>query len=183
MVWILFFNDSNLDEGRLFAENVLTVLKTQSVALDSDLRMALVKAVVSLRNRNLIDQNQTLDLFFDLIKCDDKQLRKFILGAFISFIRTHHRKFRRADNKMQTYIYAKMKDSRQVVAHTAQLLAVDSFRRGFWKDAKTANVISETIFSPHSRVHVSFFSVFIPYRLGLRYAFPSSDYERRGGCR
>lgn len=112
--------------------------------------------MVSLRNRNLIDQEKTLDLFFDLIKCDDKQLRKFILGALISFIRMHHRKFRRADTKMQTYVYAKLKDPRLIVAHIAQLLTIDSFRRGFWKDAKTANVIAETIFNTNSKVHVNF---------------------------
>jgi protein SDA1 len=133
---------------------VFATLKAQSSALDPDLRMALVKAVVSLRNKSLVDQDQTLDLFFDLLKCDDKQLRKFILGAFISFIRAHHRKFRRADTKMQTYVYSKLKDPRLVVAHIAQLLAVDSFRRGFWRDSKTANVVAETIFNPHSKIHV-----------------------------
>lgn len=131
-------------------------MKAQSAALDPDLRMELIKAMVSLRNRNLIDQEKTLDLFFDLIKCDDKQLRKFILGALISFIRMHHRKFRRADTKMQTYVYAKLKDPRLIVAHIAQLLTIDSFRRGFWKDAKTANVIAETIFNTNSKVHVNF---------------------------
>lgn len=132
----------------------MVTLKAQSNALDPELRIALVKAVVSLRNKNLIEQNETLDLFFDLVKCDDKQLRKFILGALISFIRNHHRKYRRPDTKMQTYIYAKLKDPRLVVAHIAQLLTIDSFRRGFWKDAKTANVVGETIFNTHTKIHV-----------------------------
>lgn len=149
-----------LVEGRLFAENVIATLKAQSNALDPELRMTLVKAVVSLRNRNLIDQNETLDLLFELLKCEDKHLRKFILGAFISFIRSHHRKHKRADTKMQTYVFSKLKDTRLVVAHIAQLLTIDSFRRGFWKDAKTANVVSETIFSPHTKVHVGIYIYF-----------------------
>lgn len=133
----------------------MSTLKAQSSALDPELRMSFVKAMVALRNRNLIDQAQTLDLFFELIKCDDKQLRKFIVGAFISFIRRHHRKFRRADIKMQAFVYAKLKDPRSVVAHVAQLLMMDAFRRGFWKDAKTANVISESIFNETAKIQVN----------------------------
>jgi protein SDA1 len=125
--------------------------------------MTLVKAVVSLHNKNMIEQDKTLDLFFELVKCEDKPLRKFILGALISFIRNYHRKYRRADTKMQTYVYAKLKDTRLIVSHIAQLLTIDSFRRGFWKDAKTANVVAETIFSPHTKVHVSQFSVFLTF--------------------
>lgn len=73
----------------------------------------------------------------------------------ISFVKQHHSKCSRADGKMQQFVYAKLKDSRSVVARTAQLLMIDAFRKGFWRDAKTANVLSECVFHKVVRLQVS----------------------------
>ncbi|KAI6207246.1 Protein SDA1 [Aphelenchoides fujianensis] len=139
-------------KGPQFASSVMDILRAQGAALEPDLRMAFLKAIVAMRNRDQVDQDDTLELFFDLVKCDDKQLRKFILGAVVSFIRRQHRRFHRPDSRVQSFVFARLKDGRSVVVRVAQLVMIEAFRRGFWRDAKTANAIAESIFSKTPKV-------------------------------
>ncbi|KAI6186232.1 Protein SDA1 [Aphelenchoides besseyi] len=126
-------------KAQQFASSVMDILRAQGSALEPDLRMTFVKSIVSLRNRDQVDLDSTLELFFDLIKSDDKKLRKFILGAIVSFIRRHHR----------------------LVARVAQMVLIEAFRRGFWRDAKTANAISESIFNKTAKIQVTAIRFFL----------------------
>lgn len=100
--------------------------------------------------------------------------RKFILGAMISFVKQHHSKCNRPDGKMQQFVYAKLKDSRSVVARTAQLLMIDAFRKAFWRDAKTANVLSECVFHKVVRLQVGNYAFQMSERVALDGYLPST---------
>ncbi|CAD5232524.1 unnamed protein product [Bursaphelenchus xylophilus] len=159
------------ESAKLFGENLDQTLRAQGNALDPHVRLAFIKAVVTLRNRNLIDQEKTLNLFFDLLKCEDKPLRKFLLGAIIGFIRRQHKKFNRADPKFQAFVFAKSKDSRAIIARCAELILIDAYRRQFWRDAKTANAISQCIFNKNTKIQVT----------AMRFFLGSSEQENGEG--
>ncbi|CAD5223396.1 unnamed protein product [Bursaphelenchus okinawaensis] len=159
------------ENARTFGENLDQTLRAQGSALDPNVRLAFIKAIVTLRNRNLIDMDQTLNLFFELLKCEDKPLRKFLLGAIIGFIRRHHKKFHRPDSKFQAFVFAKIKDSRAIIARSAELILIDAFRRQFWRDAKTANAISQCVFNKHTKIQVT----------AMRFFLGSSEQENGEG--
>uniref|UniRef100_A0A1I7WYT8 Protein SDA1 n=1 Tax=Heterorhabditis bacteriophora TaxID=37862 RepID=A0A1I7WYT8_HETBA len=48
--------------------------------------------------------------------------------------------------KIQNFCFAKMKDSRAIVARAAQLICIDAFRKRYWRDAKCANVTAMKFF-------------------------------------
>jgi protein SDA1 len=48
------------------------------------MRMSLCRALVLLRHKNLLELTDLLQLFFDLLKCQDKPLRKFLRDHIVT---------------------------------------------------------------------------------------------------
>ncbi|ERE91526.1 putative protein SDA1 like protein [Cricetulus griseus] len=60
-----------------FPQELKELLSYNHTVLDPDLRMTFCKALILLRNKNLINPSSLLELFFELLRCHDKLLRKF----------------------------------------------------------------------------------------------------------
>ena len=75
--------------------------KMEHWPLPSNRRFA--KALMTLRNRGVADTLDVLDLCFDMVKADDKPLRKYLFTSIVANItggsRTRRKKNRRANNK------------------------------------------------------------------------------------
>lgn len=67
---VLYFRQS-----KQFAQNIIGTLSDQANGLDSDVRIAFCKALITMHNRKIITTRQLLPFFFELVKCDDKELR------------------------------------------------------------------------------------------------------------
>ncbi|KIH46565.1 NUC130/3NT domain protein [Ancylostoma duodenale] len=136
------------EQAKEFSSHMLTVLREQASGLDPHVRMSFCKALVLLRNQDLLDPMEFIDIFFELVKVEDKQLRKFILGSISSLLKRLYtqKKNMKLLGKIQNFCFAKMKDSRAIVARAAQLICIDAFRKKYWRDAKCANVIAEACF-------------------------------------
>ncbi|VDN01392.1 unnamed protein product, partial [Thelazia callipaeda] len=121
------------------------------------IRLAFCKALVALRNRKTVDPLIVVDLFFTLVPLEDKNLR-FILHLKSVLVSQNHD--RKTLFKLQTFLFTKLKDSRSIVVRTAELLIcfqilINGFRKGFLRDAKTANVLAECCFHKTSRIQVA----------------------------
>jgi hypothetical protein len=57
-----------------------------------DMRMSLCRALVLLRHKNLLDLTDLLQLFFELLKCQDKPLRKFLRDHIITDLKNSNAK-------------------------------------------------------------------------------------------
>ncbi len=62
-------------DAKPFADDVIGILRSQGTGLDPEIRLAFCKALVSLRNRHIVSAFDVLQLFFELVKCEDKILR------------------------------------------------------------------------------------------------------------
>lgn len=82
--------------------------------------------------------------------------RKFLFGSIVAQIKRIHseKKDQRLITTLQSFAFAKLKDSRSIVARTAQLVLIDSYRKGLWRDAKTANAIADCCFHKIARMQV-----------------------------
>lgn len=149
-------------EAKDFADSVLSILRIQSTGLDPEVRMSFCKAVVVLRNRKVIPALDALELFFELVKCEDKILRKFIYGSIISQLKklSNGRRYQKLC-EIQKFLFAKLKDSRSIVARTAQLVLVDAYRKSFLRDEKSANAIAECCFHKISRIQIAAMKFFL----------------------
>ncbi|EYC16267.1 hypothetical protein Y032_0034g2894 [Ancylostoma ceylanicum] len=151
------------EQAKEFSAHMVTVLREQGCGLDPHVRMSFCKALVLLRNQDLLDPMEFIDIFFELVKVEDKQLRKFILGSISSLLKRLYtqKKNMKLLGKIQNFCFAKMKDSRAIVARAAQLICIDAFRKKYWRDAKCANVIAEACFHKVPKIQVTAMKFFL----------------------
>uniref|UniRef100_A0AAF5D067 Protein SDA1 homolog n=1 Tax=Strongyloides stercoralis TaxID=6248 RepID=A0AAF5D067_STRER len=151
------------NDAEEFARLLVNILTDQGPALHHHIRESFCESLLSLRNRKHLDTIQLLQLFFELCKIEDKNLRKFISTAIVSIIKklSKSNDDLKLKTKMQVFLFAKLKDSRAVVARLAQMVLINVFRRGFWKDNKTANAIGECVFHRIPKIQVSAMKFFL----------------------
>lgn len=151
------------NDAKEFSGNMVSVLREQGAGLDPVVRMSFCKALVMLRNQNLMDPMELMELFFELVKVEDKHLRKFILGAISSHLKRLYnvKKDMKLLGKIQNFVFAKTKDSRAIVARAAQLVAIDAFRKKYWRDSKTANVVADACFHKIPKIQVTAMKFFL----------------------
>ena len=68
------------EHGRKFADQLTKILRNTGPGLDNELRLSFAKAVVTLRNKKLVSDSEVFDLFFELVKCEDKSLRQVLVS-------------------------------------------------------------------------------------------------------
>ncbi|KAG5481593.1 hypothetical protein LSCM1_05617 [Leishmania martiniquensis] len=137
--------------------------------LPSDLRLALVKALILLRAKDLISTEQTFPLFFGLLQERDKTLRKLILTHVVSDVRKAN--MRGAKNgaqinkKAQNFLFSVMAEDDPVQARCAEMVMIDLYRRRVWSDERTVEVLTKACFSKHTpilRTALRFFLLQMP---------------------
>ncbi|VDO33389.1 unnamed protein product, partial [Onchocerca flexuosa] len=114
-------------EGKEYAANIMEILNSRLTGLDPQIRVAFCKALITLRNRRIIDSLAVIDLFFTLILCEDKNLSEK-RGIFILFF--------------------------DYLTFDIFPVLIDGFRKGFLRDAKTANALAECCLHKISRIQV-----------------------------
>ncbi|ETN70923.1 NUC130/3NT domain protein [Necator americanus] len=151
------------EQAKEFSSHMIAVLREQGNGLDPHVRMSFCKALVLLRNQRLLGPIEFMDISFELVKIEDKQLRKFIIGAMSSLLKRlyNQKKDIKMLGKIQNFCFAKMKDSRSIVARAAQLICIDAFRKKYWRDAKCANVIADACFHKVPKIQVTAMKFFL----------------------
>lgn len=62
-----------------------------------------------------------------------------------------------AATKIQSLVFTELQDSRSICARIAQMVLVEAYRKGYWRDSKTANVLAECVFHKVRRIQVGCF--------------------------
>lgn len=75
-----------------FPQQIVDLLKHHSTTLDPGMRNTFCKALILLRNKNLIAALDLLELFFQLLRCPDKSLRSFLENHIITDIKNMNSK-------------------------------------------------------------------------------------------
>uniref|UniRef100_A0A8I3W6A3 Protein SDA1 n=1 Tax=Callithrix jacchus TaxID=9483 RepID=A0A8I3W6A3_CALJA len=132
-----------------FPQEVKDLLSCNHTVLDPDLRMTFCKALILLRNKNLINPSSLLELFFELLRCHDKLLRKTLYTHIVTDIKNINAKHK--NNKvnvvLQNFMYTMLRDSNATAAKMSLDVMIELYRRNIWNDAKTVNVITTACFS------------------------------------
>ncbi|KAK2563401.1 Protein SDA1-like protein [Acropora cervicornis] len=127
-----------------FPQELIDVLQQHFSVMDSDLRMTFCRALILLRNKNLLSPTSLLELFFRLFRCKDKLLRETLFSHIVTDIKNINAKHK--NNKVNTKSLDVM---------------IELYRRNIWKDAKTVNVITTACFSPVTKILVAAFTFFL----------------------
>ena len=70
----------------------MDLLKNHATTLDPAMRNSFVKALILLRNTNLIPALDLLEMFFRLLRCPDKHLRTILQNHIIQDIKNMNAK-------------------------------------------------------------------------------------------
>ncbi|VEN37145.1 unnamed protein product [Callosobruchus maculatus] len=146
-----------------FPEQVVSILKKYNTILDSNTRMMLCKALVLLRNKNLIGPTDILELFFSLLKCQDRALRKFLENHLVTDIKNLNAKHKnnKLNTTLQNYMYMVLGGDTKA-AKIALDIMVELYKKNIWNDARTVNVIAKVgCFSKNTKILVGSLKFFL----------------------
>uniref|UniRef100_A0A1B0GP95 Protein SDA1 n=1 Tax=Phlebotomus papatasi TaxID=29031 RepID=A0A1B0GP95_PHLPP len=101
------------DVCKNFPQQLIDVLQTFSINLDPTVRNALCKALILLRNKNLIPALQLLELFFQLLRCPDKNFREFVRNHIVTDIKNINAKGKdmKVNSTLQNFMYTMLNDT------------------------------------------------------------------------
>lgn len=128
------------------------------------MRNSFCRALILLRNKNLISPLDILELFFQLLRCPDKNLRKFLEEHIITDIKNMNSKHKdmKLNATLQNFMFSMVKDSNPKAAKMSLDIMIELYKKNIWNDAKTVNVIGTVgCFSKITKVMVAALKFFL----------------------
>ncbi|XP_056114249.1 protein SDA1 homolog [Rhinichthys klamathensis goyatoka] len=160
-----------LEELSDFPQQLTDLLLNHHTVLESDLRMTFCKALILLRNKDLVSPTSLLGLFFELLRCHDKLLRKTLYTHIVTDIKNINAKHKnnKLNTTLQNFMYTMLRDSNPIAAKISLDVMVELYRRNIWNDTKTVNVITTACFSKVTKILVA----------GLKFFLGKDEDEKR----
>nr|XP_015217393.1 PREDICTED: protein SDA1 homolog [Lepisosteus oculatus] len=146
-----------------FPQELKELLLCHHTVLEHDLRMTFCKALILLRNKDLISPTGLLELFFELLRCHDKLLRKTLYTHIVSDIKNINAKHKnnKVNTTLQNFMYTMLRDSNATAAKISLDVMIELYRRNIWNDTKTVNVITTACFSKVTKILVAALKFFL----------------------
>lgn len=146
-----------------FPQELSELLMSHHTVIESDLRMTFCKALILLRNKDLINPSSLLELFFELLRCHDKLLRKTLYTHIVTDIKNINAKHKnnKVNTTLQNFMYTMLRDSNPIAAKISLDVMVELYKRNIWNDAKTVNVITTACFSKVTKILVGGLKFFL----------------------
>ncbi|CAI5784818.1 protein SDA1 homolog [Podarcis lilfordi] len=172
------YTEEFLQQYRHYQSNV-EIFKLQPAKPSKDLAELVMflaqtfcKALILLRNKNLINPTSLLELFFELLRCHDKFLRKTLYTHIVTDIKNINAKHKnnKLNTTLQNFMYTMLQDSNPTAAKISLDVMIELYRRNIWNDAKTVNVITTACFSKVTKILVA----------GLKFFLGKDEDEKRG---
>ncbi|ESO12842.1 hypothetical protein HELRODRAFT_93501 [Helobdella robusta] len=137
-----------IKETTEFINQIIKLLDTQGPLLDADMRLTLCRALMLMRNKNLIPAITVLQLFFNLFRCPDKVLRSTLRNYIVQDIKNINKKGKNVqlNSALQNYMYIMLKDNNKATVKLSLDIIVELYNRKVWNNEKTANIITTALF-------------------------------------
>lgn len=140
--------------GSTIAPPIAELLTQSGPAMHPDTRRSLVKLLALLRARSTADPGVVIPLFFRLLACNDKVLRRMLHGHIVSDIKKLQASGHGCRRQLQSFLFAMVEDRSEVLVKRSLHVLVDLFRRKIWNDGKCANMIATACFHPATPVAI-----------------------------
>lgn len=146
-----------------FPQELMEILQRHHTVLHPDMRSAFCRALILLRNKGLLTPTTLLELFFNLLHCQDKALRKFLQNHIITDIKNVNSKHKNAklNTTLQNFMYGMLKDGSVRAAKMSLNIMIELYQKQVWNDAKTVNVIVQACFSKVTKLMVTALTFFL----------------------
>ncbi|XP_078044926.1 SDA1 domain containing protein Mys45A isoform X2 [Augochlora pura] len=127
------------------------------------MRLTFCKALIQLRNKSLLEPTVLLRLFFQLLRCQDKNLREFLETHIITDIKNINIKQKNAkiNTTLQNFMFSMLKDSNVRAAKMSADIMIELYKKNIWNDAKTVNVLATGCSAKTPKVMVACLKFFL----------------------
>lgn len=142
------------EEGACIAPDIISLLVETGPAMHPHLRRALVRLLALMRARDAAEANTVLPLFFKLLSCNDKVLRRMLHGHIVSDLKRLHASGDKCRRELHAFLFKMIEDPSEVVVKRSLHVLVDLFRKRIWNDKRCANMIASACFHPSTTVAV-----------------------------
>lgn len=151
------------NELATFPQQIIDLLNKHNTVLDNSMRMTFCRALILLRNKNLLSPTDLLELFFTLLRCQDKSLRSFLEQHIINDIKNLNAKHKNAklNTELQNFMFTMLKDTNTRAAKMSIDIMIELYKKNIWNDTKTVNVIATGCFSKITKVMVASLKFFL----------------------
>lgn len=138
-----------------FPQTIIELLQKHNTVLHNEMRMTFCRALILLRNKNLLAPTDLLELFFQLLRCQDKNLRTFLETHIVTDIKNLNSKHKNAkiNTTLQNFMFTMLKDTNARAAKMSVDIMIELYKKNVWNDAKTVNVIATGCFSKVTKVN------------------------------
>ncbi|XP_033252867.1 protein SDA1 homolog [Drosophila miranda] len=129
----------------LFPKHLADLLRNYATVLDPAMRNRFVKALILLRNKNLVPALDILELFFQLLRCPDKNLRTFLQAHIVTDIKNmnaKHKDMKLNSSLQNSMLYSMLKDANPKAAKMFVDIMIELYKKNIWNDPKSVNVIA-----------------------------------------
>eukprot|EP00050_Salpingoeca_kvevrii_P018343 m.73051 g.73051 ORF g.73051 m.73051 type:complete len:690 (-) comp8021_c0_seq2:72-2141(-) len=146
-----------------FPQQIKDLLYQHSSSLDHELRQTLCRALILLRNRDMLTSTSLLELFFELFRCPDKALRSLLYNHIVSDIKRLNAKHKNntVNKTLQNFMYKMVGDEHVIASKKSLDVMTELYHKGIWNDARTVNVLAGACFSKHTKVLVAALKFFL----------------------
>lgn len=152
------------EELQSFPQQLVEILRNHSTNLDPEMRNTFCRALILLRNKQLVAALDLLELFFQLLNCQDKNLRTFLKNHIITDIKNMNAKGKdiKLNSTLQNFMYSQLKNASPKAAKMSVDIMIELYKKNVWNDAKTVNVIATVgCFSKVTKVMVASLKFFL----------------------
>ncbi|XP_045448909.1 protein SDA1 homolog [Melitaea cinxia] len=151
-------------EMKNFPQKIVDILKTHNTTMHNNMRLSLCKCLILIRNKNFISAFDLLELFFSLIKCQDKHLREYLKTHIITDIKNMNMKHKdmKLNSTLQNFIFSMLRETNTKTAKLAIDILIELYHKNIWNDHKTVNIIADVgCFSKVTKVMVASLKFFL----------------------
>lgn len=170
------------DDMKEFPSQLSELLEGHAYIMQPKVRKDLVKALILLRNRGLVQPINLLSLMFKLFRVPDKALRTLLYSHIVLDIRNINLKHKnnKVNSTLQNFMFTMLQDTSEIAAKKSHEVMIELYRRNIWNDAKTVNAISTGIFSKNTKVVVATCQFFLTVKKKDEEEAEESDEEEGG---
>jgi protein SDA1 len=133
---------------------LIELMESHAQVLHGDVRAKLFQALVTLRNKTMIEPLLLLRLCFHLFTVNDKTMRASLSQYIFNDIKNINikRHDEKTNKNIQALLFKVVSEDTTITARKSVEILANLYRRRIWTDERTVNVLGEACRSKSTRV-------------------------------
>ncbi|CBY12951.1 unnamed protein product [Oikopleura dioica] len=137
-----------------YGNELAQLIETSGHSFASKLRQDIVKSLMLLRGKKMIEDKVLFELFFKLFRMKDKKIRETVHKFIVNDVKRINLKSKNhvVNKTLQNFMYTMLQDQDVTASFKSLQVTEDLYKKNVWNDEKTVNVIAAACFHGHQKI-------------------------------